>query len=204
MHGLLLRATLPTTLDPIPFEQFRDSLQPVGVVPALDAATRAAIKEAADALAALPEGQPNDPRRTHPGASGMGSDPRRLLPAQPREAQERAPSCLGTEGRVTLARKNPSAIIDLLDERYDLVEEVIGQREREWTLCGLTRGATIGEDDPTTPSTPLTILARRNPIGKDRWRRRGCGNPVPRRNPARARPVSPSAQAGVPGTGLPA
>src|SRR6266536_798164 len=40
-------------MDPIPFEQFRDSLQPVGAVATINVSLRASIQEAADALSAL-------------------------------------------------------------------------------------------------------------------------------------------------------
>lgn len=39
-------------MDPIPFDDFLGSLQPVGAVPTLDPATRVSIQEAADGLSA--------------------------------------------------------------------------------------------------------------------------------------------------------
>jgi hypothetical protein len=42
-------------VEPVPFEKLRDSLQPVGVIPSVDVATRTSIQEAADALEALVE-----------------------------------------------------------------------------------------------------------------------------------------------------
>jgi hypothetical protein len=122
-------------LEPIPFDQFRDSLQPVGAVAVVAASTRAAIQEAADALSSLPEVNRDSLAafiHEHPAWVP-------ILGLCCRLSQERLKSALQhglkTSGWVTLARNNPESVIQLLDEQFDLVAEVIGQRERRWTFA---------------------------------------------------------------------
>jgi hypothetical protein len=49
------KSRLSEEMDPVSFEEFRDSLQPFGGASAIDPALRASIQEAADVLASLEE-----------------------------------------------------------------------------------------------------------------------------------------------------
>src|SRR6266542_5089188 len=122
-------------MDPIPFEQFRDSLQPVGAVATINVSLRASIQEAADALSALSQVNRESLAgliREHPAWVPVLALCCRLSQEKLKSALQHG---LKTSGWVTLARNNPTSVIALLDEQFDLVAEVIGQRERQWTFA---------------------------------------------------------------------
>ncbi len=122
-------------MEPVSLEAFLKSLQPVGSVQALDPATRADLQKAADAIQGLGDITRStlaDLIHEHPEWVPVLADCCRLSREKLKSALRHG---LGTEGWVTLARQDPAAIIDLLDEQFDLVAEVAGQRTRTWSFA---------------------------------------------------------------------
>lgn len=117
------------------FEEFCETLQPIGEVPTVDAETRASIQKAAVAIAALP-------RITRSSLAHLIEEHPDWVPYLAlccRLSQEKLKSALRhglkTSGWITLARTKPASIIELLDDRFGLIEEVRGQRRRRWTFA---------------------------------------------------------------------
>jgi len=140
-------------LEPVPFEQFRNSLQPVGVIRPVDPATLVSIQEVANSIQGLEE-------VTREGLTRLVAENPNAVPVLAlvcRVSQEKLKSALqhglGSAGWKKLARSAPRSIVDLLDDRFGLVEEVTAQRQHSWTFAdmlverragGLNAARTVG------------------------------------------------------------
>lgn len=120
---------------PISFEKFRDSLQPVGAAAVVDPKIRASVQDTAEALAGLRVVS----RTSLAQLVQQHPDWVPHLATVCRLSQEKLKSALKhglqTDAWRTLAKERPGDLVELLDERFHLVEEIKGQRRRKWTFA---------------------------------------------------------------------
>ena len=160
-HPPSIAVTLPSYGAGRP-ETFLGSLQPVGSVQALDPVARAEIQEAAEAIEALPDVT----RATlaglihqHPEWVPILADCCRLSRGKLKSALVHG---LGTAGWVTLARKQPDVLIDILDDRFDLVAEVEGAANEGLVVRGRARGAQSARSNPAGSWPLAASIGRRS------------------------------------------
>jgi hypothetical protein len=117
------------------FDTFRDSLQRLGGVAQVDAATLADIQEAASALTALPE-------VTRSSLAEMVSKYPGWVPylglcvgLTQEGLKNNLNHAFGTSSWSRLARERPEDLIAMLDQEFGLVAEVETQRARSWTFA---------------------------------------------------------------------